>query len=153
MPYYMTFFVNHASGATFADIEQGLRAEDQAYRVQVLERRPTDSFDSADLSYGDDEYARLEINRVGEQLFRGEIQDHLEAVEHGGKGQNSQVAYTLRHANTILRVHVLWGQRDRDLTLDRLQPLWDWLFAYRWGVLHADGEGFYDSDGLIYEDR
>jgi hypothetical protein len=152
MPYYMTFFLDHASGLTFAEIEEALWAEDQAYRIEVLDRLPMDSFEAADLRYGDDEYARLEINRVGDPLFQGEIQDHLEKVEYGGRGQTSQVATTLRHANTILRVQVCWKQRDRDLTLDRLQPLWDWLFAFRSGVLHADGEGFYDADGIIVED-
>ena len=151
MPYYMTFFVDHASGLTFAEIEEALRAEDHSYHIEVLDRLPTDSFDAADLSYGDDEYARLEINRVDDQLFHGEIQNHLEMVEYVGRGQKSRVATTLRHANTILRVQVLWRQRDRDVTLDRLQPLWEWLFAFRSGVLHADGEGFYDADGLLVE--
>ena len=35
--------------------------------------------------------------------------------------------------------------------LQRLQPLWDWLFLFRSGVLHADGEGYYDADDLIVE--
>lgn len=153
MPYYMTFFVDHASGAGFADIEAGLRAEDPAYRVEVLDRGPMDDFDAADLFHGDDAIARIEINRGGEPLFHGEIQDRVEGVKYDGTRQRSRVITTLRRTNTIVRVHVLWGGRDPDLTLERLQSLWDWLFLFRSGVLHADGEGFYDADGLIVEEK
>ena len=52
MAYYMTFFVDHPSGASFAEIEAGLRADELAYRVEVLERGPMDLFDAADLYDG-----------------------------------------------------------------------------------------------------
>lgn len=151
MPYYMTFFVDHPSGASFADIEAGLRADDPAYRIEVLERSATDSLDAAELHYGDDTYARIEINRPDEPLFHGDILNHAEDVEHAELGQKSRVIATLRRASAIVRIHVLWRDWDRDVTLQRLQPLWGWLFLFRSGLLHADGEGYYDSDGLIVE--
>ena len=86
-----------------------------------------------------------------EPLFHGEIQNHVEAVESAEQGQKSRVITTLRRANAIVRIHVLWRGRDRNLTLERLQPLWDWLFLFCSGVLHAQGEGYYDADGLIVE--
>jgi len=69
----MTFFVDHASDVSFSDIEAGLRAEDAKYRVEVFERSATDPFDAADLCFGSDTYARLEINRTGESLFHGDM--------------------------------------------------------------------------------
>ena len=151
MPYYMTFFVDHPDSVGFDEIEAGLKADDPVYRIDVLERAATDPFDTADLYYDDDVYARIEINRPGDRLFHNELQAFSEAVQYGGQGQASRVIRLLRRARVIVRVHVLWSGRDRELTLRRLEPLWEWLFVFRCGVLHADGEGYYDADGLIVE--
>lgn len=147
----MTFFVDHPGKVDFGEIENGLKAEDTVYRIDVLERYATDPFDAADLYYGHEVYARIEINRLGDRLFHSEVQEFSEAVQYAGQGQASRVFKILRRARAIVRVHVLWGERDRELTLRRLEPLWEWLFDFRSGVLHADGEGYYDADGLIVE--
>ncbi|MBC8354159.1 MAG: hypothetical protein H8E66_19375 [Planctomycetes bacterium] len=153
MPYYMTFFVDHPDKVAFADIETGLKREDHNYHIDVLDRDVLDHFDTSNLYYGDEAYARIEINRPKEALFRSEIQERVEAVQDGGEGQTSRVIKILRQTNTIVRVHVLWQNRATELTLSSLQPLWDWLFLFRSGVLHADGEGFYDEEGMIVETR
>lgn len=147
----MRFFSDHTSSIAFAEIEAALKADDSAYRIVELDRDAADLFDCADLYYGDDAYARIEINRPGERLFHAEIQEHVEAVDYDGEGQTARVIDTLRNANAIIRVHVLWGGRDSDLTLSRLQPLWQWLFLVRSGVLQADSEGYYDEDDIIVE--
>lgn len=151
MPYYMTFFVDHADKVDFGEIEDGLRAEDPAYRIDVLERYATDPFDAADLYHDHEVYARIEINQPGDPLFHSEVQEFSEAVQYGGRGQTSRVIKILRRARVIVRVHVLWRERDPELILRKLEPLWEWLFVFRSGVLHADGEGYYDADGLIVE--
>ena len=57
----------------------------------------------------------------------------------------------LRRATAIVCLQVLWQGRDSEATFSKIDLLWQWLFLFRRGVMQADGEGFYDEDGLIVE--
>lgn len=87
MPYYMTFFVDHPDSVAFDDIEAGVKVDDPVYHIEVLERAAADPFDAANLYYDGDVYARIEINRPGDQLFYSEVQEASEAVQYDGRGQ------------------------------------------------------------------
>ena len=65
-----------------------------------------------------------------------------------GAGRD-HVERVLRDAQRLICARVLWGSRDTEATLSRLDVLWDWLFTHRSGLLHAEGEGFYEDDELI----
>jgi predicted RNase H-like HicB family nuclease len=44
---------------------------------------------------------------------------------------------------------VLSQGRTSEDTLDRIAPLWDFLFKEYSGLLYADGEGYYDAEGEV----
>lgn len=139
MGYYMRFIMTDGSETTLAGIEQGLRQIDTAYSVGS----------SGELHHGTDLYAQIDINRLGDEMFDDEIAELKEFVEDVRGKRKKDVLKVLDEAKTILAVQVLWEDRDADATLDRLSPLWDWLFSNRTGLLRADGEGYYDTSGLI----
>jgi hypothetical protein len=68
-----------------------------------------------------------------------------------GKGRK-RVEKVLKTAKRTIAVQVLSQGRESEETLSGIDPLWRWLFLTRKGLLHADGEGYYDEDDLILED-
>ena len=52
-----------------------------------------------------------------------------------------RVLATLDTARGIVAAQVLPGAYDEHDAPTRLDPLWQWLFANRKGLLQADGEG------------
>ena len=71
--------------------------------------------------------------------------------ESEGKNREA-VECVLKNARRIVSVRVLVQDRESEETLAGIQPLWNWLFATRGGLLQADGEGYYDANGLILEE-
>lgn len=69
-----------------------------------------------------------------------------------GREGHERVLEVLTRVREMIAVQVLFGGRDIESTLTRLDPLWEWLFAHRRGLLQADGEGFYDATGLVLGD-
>lgn len=103
--------------------------------------------------YRDDEdFAVIEVNRRGEELFDEEIEEFraflAELEDSPGK---ERVLRCLDVASAIVAVQVLFGGRDADETLEALDPLWDALFEDYGGLLQADEEGFYDADDQVLE--
>ncbi len=54
-------------------------------------------------------------------------------------------------AQAIVGMEAEWTGSDAEPVLSRLDPLWDWLFEQRQGLLQMDTEGFYDADGLVLD--
>jgi hypothetical protein len=126
------------------DVRRAFAMEDEDY---VVEGEGTDARVALDGRM----LAHLTINVPGDGLFddeRAELSEYAEAGEGPGR---PIVLETLANARTILAAQVLFGDRDTDETLDALGPLWSWLQDNRRGLLQADGEGYYDTDGLILE--
>lgn len=148
MGYYMRYMVTDGD-LRIEELQQALAAVDPAYRLEI-HAEPRNN--SGDLYYGDQLYAEVEVNRPGDELFEDEIDELLEVVEEAGDAEApEQVARVLREATAIVGVRVLWQGRDPGPTLARLDPLWEWLHEHREGMLQADGEGYYDVDGLVLE--
>jgi len=95
--------------------------------------------------------AHIEINVSGDDLFDEERDELAEFVTDtvGDPTAKATVLETLGAAQTIVAAQVLYGTGDVETTLSRLDPLWQWLFRNRKGLLQADGEGYYDARGLI----
>ncbi len=55
----------------------------------------------------------------------------------------------LQEAQATVAVRVLSQGRETGATLEKIDPLWDWLFDEYRGLLQADGEGYYDANGQI----
>jgi hypothetical protein len=96
-------------------------------------------------------YAQLRLLYHGSDYFEDEITELLELLEESSgdsEGDMDMVRDVLHNAQFVLTAHPL----HEGLHEDMLQPIWDWLFATCRGLLQVDGEGYYDSSGLILED-
>jgi hypothetical protein len=138
MSYYMRYIVNDEKEISILDIEQGLKGIHSQYAIV-----------DGDLKYGNDLYGQIEINRPGDESFEEEIEEFKSELEETrGKGKK-KVEAVLTSAKTIVAVQVLWQGRKTEETLQKIYPLWYWLFANRQGLLYADGEGYYEFTKLI----
>ena len=148
MGYSMRFVSADATEATLPAIAEALRAVDPSYELKADEEVASPS---ADLLFEGDPYAEIEINTPGDGLFAEEIAELKEFLEDAGLGDKAKVLTVLESAKVIIAVQVLFGGRETEETMEKLDPLWEWLLANRSGLLQADGEGYYDSTGLILE--
>jgi hypothetical protein len=136
----MRYIVTDEKDISLSDIVQALQAVDSYYSVA-----------DGDLKYDDDLYGQIDINGLGESLFEEELEELAsELGDTSGKGKK-KVEATLQNAKAIVVVQVLWQDRETEETLQRIDPLWEWLFANWRGLLQADGEGYYDTSGLILQ--
>ena len=145
MGYYMRFVSTDAAPIECEELSKVLTAISRSYAVQV------DS-SVATIAYGGALLAHVEINTPGDGLFDEEREELIdfarEAPESAGK---MRVLNTLECATTIVCAQILYGTGDTETTLARLDPLWEWLFDNRAGLLQADGEGYYDRGQLLLE--
>lgn len=141
MSYYMRFFV------------EGERVPSEEELAELFDDAGA-GFRLADgVLYRDDEdYAVIEVNRRGDELFDAEIAEFRGVLAAVGEGPGrARVAQCLDAASAVVAVQVLFGGRDADETLEALDPLWDALFEDYGGLLQADDEGFYDADDQVLE--
>jgi hypothetical protein len=141
MGYYMRFIYSDPTELTAEMIQRALKAIDEKYAVSA----------EGEMAYGGVAFGVLEINLPGTELFDEELDEFREEIEEEDEQQKAVVLKTLDAAQGILAVQVLSGGADAEQSLDWLEPLWDWLFENRNGLLQADLEGFYDKDGPVLE--
>ena len=103
------------------------------------------------LTYKGDIYGQIVVNRAGDGIFNEEIEELRELVEEVEGEKKSEVLSVLAQAKAIVIVRVLWQGRESEETLEKIDPLWQWLLANRKGLMQAEGEGYYDASGLILE--
>lgn len=147
MGYYMRFITTDATETTPAILEQALKAADSRYSIT----------ESGELKHGGGLYGAVEINRPGDGLFDEEIEELKEFVEDAQMGwlsflrgkRKADVVKTLDSAKAIVAVQVLFGDRQAQATIRKLDPLFQWLFVNRKGLLQVDDEGYYDQTGRI----
>lgn len=101
---------------------------------------------------GDELLGQLEVSGPGDGPFEAESDELRHEARRGGAAAGP-VLTRLASLTAIVAVGVLWQERTAEQTLDLLSPLWDWLLANRHGLIHADGEGFYDGQELILAAR
>jgi hypothetical protein len=145
MSYYMRFLSTDLQATTAAHLEAAFRAVDPDYDVQVEDNEAVVRHAAATI-------AKLEINELGDGLFdeeREELTARVTAAA-GDAAAKARVLEALRGARTIVVAQVLYGTGDQETTLAKLDPLWAWLFRNRRGLLQAEGEGYYDHQGLIF---
>ena len=146
MGYYMRFYDTDPRPLRLASLRAALRRVDPAYAL--------DAPDPAEpgfgiLRYADLVRAEVTLSRPGDGLFDDERAEHLAAVTAGRGRGKAAVAEVLREARRSVVVCVRFGTKGVEETLTRIDPLWEWLFENRWGLVHAEDEGFYNDDGLI----
>lgn len=138
MGYYMRFIVTDPRGITQDEIAEGLADSDADLTLN----------EDGDLEVDEDSVCgQLDLNQKGESLFHEELQEFKEAIEDLPDDDNkARVRECLDNATAIVAVQVLSPIEE---SVEELEPLWAWLFENRKGLMQADAEGFYDSEGLI----
>jgi hypothetical protein len=150
MSFYMRFISTSSKPITLDLIESGLNEVDPGY---MLENAQTETFSAADFVFEGQLCAELEINRSGDDIFQDEIDelaDYLQDVDWSRADAQGQVFDTLEAAQLMISVRVPQRGDDIEVILDRIEPLWDWLFDHYDGLLQIDGDGYYGPGGLIY---
>jgi hypothetical protein len=159
MGFYIQFLQTDKAETTLALIENRLKQIDPAYLLTDLEGW------QADLMYGSDRYGEIEINTPDQDLFGKEIADLKDEFQRLKTASGdlwkqwpskwNRVQTVLNETNAIVCVRALWGGRETEATLEKLDPLWNWLLANRHGLTYDD-HGYYDRTGQILstsEDR
>ena len=133
MSYYMRFIQTSGPEITLEGVEAALKESDPAYSLR----------DGGSL------YARLEISRPGEEPFASEVQALSDRLRSSRSKAKQQVLDALASSQAILAVQAHFQDRTVDETLEKVDPLWRWLFSTRDGLVQADGEGYYTKTRLL----
>ena len=116
----------------------------------LKEKNPEYSLaESGEVKCGDEVYGAVEINRPGDGLFEEEIEELKEFVEDVRGKRKADVVKTLDSAKAIVAVQILFGDRQAEAAIRKLDPLFEWLIVNRKGLLQVDDEGYYDQTGLV----
>ena len=119
--------------------------------LRALNRRYQLDQKSGTLSLAGNAVARIEALAPGDRRFDDALSELEEAASEGTGQGEARVADTLATVQSIVEIEVLGPGRRSEESLDTLEPVWDWLFSTYGGLLQADAEGYYDSEGLIFE--
>ena len=144
MSYFLRYIVVDERPLTLADVRGAFAAEEEDYVVDGAGYE-------ADIGIDGRTIAQLTINVPGDGLFDDERTELLESAEEGAGPGKSIVLDRLSRARAIVAVQVLFGDAEPEEVLDALGPLWSFLQENRQGLLQADGEGYYDTNGLVLE--
>lgn len=142
MSLYMRFIFGDGPAPGLGEIGEALRTHDPAFELLIDPLEPV----YADLLYDGELYAELETNAPGDDLFDEDIEEL--AVELGKQDDpNAAIPLVLlRRARGMLALHVL---RAGHADFERLEPLFEWLFTARDGLLQIDQEGFFNREGRV----
>ncbi len=139
----MSYIVADERELSLDTLEAALQEIDPAYGIANRHAEPAQC---GELRHGTGLYGIIQIDQPPSDEV---IEEFREDVEDSTGRKKRSVLNVLERARAIVVVQVLGQGRDTEATLQKIDPLWDWLFANRKGLLHADGEGFYDRSGLI----
>jgi hypothetical protein len=148
MGYLMRFFVISTASVSLYQLEEAMQRVDARYRLAN-----TDIPDIADLLFDDTLLAVLEINRPGDDMFEDDLAEFDEIVGPDSDPATVRVREVLQQTKALVVAEVFWEGTEADAALEKLDPLWNWLFQNVRGLAQADTEGFYDSSGLVLERR
>jgi len=147
MGYYMRYITEATQPMSVGELGKALKNAAGPLSLAFDDADDT----AADLAFGSDVIGAIEINRSGDGLFEEEIEELLEFLDDVDDPDRARVERLLKQATAIYAVRVLFGERDTEETLERLDAVWDVLFSKMPGLLQADGEGYYDQAGQVLE--
>ena len=164
MGYYMQYLFEEEPEVRLDSLEGALKEIDDKYAFVDWDNDGR----SAEIRYDGEVYGAFDLETIGEiknplppsgysPLAGGEldeeIQELIEEVEAVKgwfvKKPKDRVLAFLRQVRVRLVVRVLWGGREAEETLAKLDPIWEWLMANHKGLLYAEGEGYYEGRKLI----
>jgi hypothetical protein len=144
MGHYMRFLLTDPTPFDLTTLGAALRGSDPTYDPHFESTAGT-------LFRSGTPIAAFEVNTPGDGLFEEELSELEEFAADGQGPGEARVADALATAQAIVAVQVLAAASAPDGSLDSLDPVWDWLFTNRRGLLQSDAEGYYDKTGLIFE--
>lgn len=143
MSYQLRFLITDPGPLDVDGLRDALRAVNRKYRLELQDG-------AGELRLGTEVIGELRLSTPKDDDFEDELATLEEAASEGtGKGE-ARVADALATVQQILAVGVSGQVHGRE-ALESLDPLWEYFFSNREGLLQADGEGYYDEDGLIFE--
>jgi len=141
--YWRYFFTEDS--LTLTEVGQAFAALDLRFTLSVDKA----AGNIADLLYGDDVYAELELNTPQDDLYQEDVEALREQLADAGPTD----------AAAVVRIEAVFGAargmvalRPTDFGIvhfDRIAPIWDHLFARTTGLLQVDDEAYYDADGVL----
>jgi hypothetical protein len=153
MGFNMSFVVTSDRPISLNSIEAALKHINPEYSIRDLEDSEAPGWGSLYIGPQEDDilgelelYTRL--NREGELEEQIEIMTEF-ASEHRGPNR-ARVLRDLKTAPAVLDLRVLWMGREDEETLQRIDPLWNWLFKEYGGLLKPDYEPFQDANGAVH---
>ncbi len=152
MAYFMRFLIPGDFAPSADDLRRALTQADPGYAL--LSRQPA-PYETLALAYQGQEYAEIDFNRPGDDLFADEIDDLLEELDETEFETDEDtrvrdvVAERIRQTRLILSAEILFGDNALEDGIRLIDPLWDWLFEQTDGLLKIDNEGYYDADGPL----
>jgi hypothetical protein len=148
MGYYMRYIIAEPKDVKLSFLESALKKMDSAYSMENVQPGPPEM---GELNYGDSVYGVLEINKPGEEIFEEELEELVQWVQESKGRKKRKIIKILKSSKAIIAIQILMQDRDTEQTLQKIDPIWEWLFANYKGLMQADGEGYYDQSGLIHE--
>jgi hypothetical protein len=144
MGYYFRYLTQAEHKITIKTIEKAFQKPNSHYQIHhsVISNY-------ADLLHLDTMIAHIEINTPEDEIFEDDIHELTAAIGQPQNAFEQTILKQIQQANTLIATEAIWQGTKRSNTLDKLDPLWTWLFQNYPGILQADGEGFYDSTGLV----
>ena len=147
MGYYMRYITTSGADISLTILETALKGVDAGYAIVPDDIEPL----IGTLKLGEYVCGEIEINTPDDDIFDEDIDDLCELIADSEQASELQIREILDKAKAIVAMNAIWEGGDSSITLDKLEPLWDWLFEHFPGVLQADHEGFYDHETLIFE--
>lgn len=151
MAYHMRFFDLSAKPIGLAAIETALRVSDPAYSLEEL----ADSAGAqAKFRLGERSLGGLAIRTPGDGIFETIIHERKASLAKSEDEYREAVEHTLAAATRLIEVRLDEPlEEEFEISLAAVDPLWDWLFDSREGLLHAEGEGFYQDGELLLDEE
>jgi hypothetical protein len=143
MSYHLRFLITDAGELDLKDLNTSLRAVNRKYRLEIEDGSGT-------LRLGNDVIGEVRVTTPVDDSFEDELAALEEAASEGSGAGEARVADALATVQIIFAVEVPGKVHGRE-ALESLDPVWEWLFGNREGLLQADNEGYYDEGGLIFE--
>jgi hypothetical protein len=148
MSFLMHFFFTDYGDFDWDGLREGLQTLDPQY--DVVGASP-----NVGLRYGSGLYGRMEFISVINRKWIVELRDEMEhTYAHFREGRLEddfdweQVKAILNNAQAVLEIKVVWQGRQPEDTLQRIDPIWSWLFCHRSGAVY-DVDGWHNKEGRI----
>jgi hypothetical protein len=148
MGYIMRYFTTSALRIQIDILREVVHAIDPAYTLE-----DTDLARVGQLRFAGQVLGTIEINLPDEEIFQDDVDSFLDVLGAPTNEAEQAVETVLKTTTALVVAEVHWEGTDSEPALSKFDPIWDWLFVQRPGVLQADQEGFYNRQGLLVERR